>query len=223
MTARKKPATTREEWLVRAVDTMRDWFTKEGKPLPDKVRITMSLPKGSVTKVIGQCWAPCVSKDATVEVFINPSQDDPVRVLDIVLHELVHAAGHRNGFDGHGKEFKALATSLGLTGQMTATVASPELKDRLTALSDRLGPFPHAAMSIAGRGETVPSIPGDGPRFPLDGPKPQKARMFKVTCTGDHGDDGAYVIRVARKWIAEGLPTCPLGHAMEVTDPNYTE
>ena len=44
-------------------------------------------------------------------------------VLVTLRHELIHAAGRR----GHGKKFKVLAVELGLTGPMTATVASSKL------------------------------------------------------------------------------------------------
>jgi hypothetical protein len=62
----------------------------------------------------------------------------------------VHAAGRR----GHGKEFKTLAVELGLTGPMTATVASPELSDFINwTLLPQLGQYPHGA--ITGRGEIL--------------------------------------------------------------------
>ncbi|MDQ6920241.1 MAG: hypothetical protein M3256_12385 [Actinomycetota bacterium] len=62
----------------------------------------------------------------------------------------MHAAGRR----GHGKEFKALAVELGLTGPMTATVASPELLDFINwTLLPQLGKYPHGA--ITGRGEIL--------------------------------------------------------------------
>jgi hypothetical protein len=58
------------------------------------------------------------------------------------------------GLRGHGREFKALAVELGLTGPMTATVASPELLDFVNwTLLPQLGQYPHGA--ITGRGEIL--------------------------------------------------------------------
>jgi hypothetical protein len=109
-------------------------------------------------------------------------------------HELVHAAGRR----GHGKEFKTLAVELGLTGPMTATVASPELLDFINwTLLPKLGKYPHGA--ITGRGQIVvpPTEPGDKPIVlrPDDRPKKQSARMLKAECP-----ECGYTIRLAKKW-----------------------
>jgi hypothetical protein len=63
-------------------------------------------------------------------------------------HELEHAAGRRD----HGREFKALAIELGLTGPMTATFASPELLDFINwALLPQLGKDPHGAKFENGK------------------------------------------------------------------------
>jgi hypothetical protein len=54
--------------------------------------------------------------------------NDPVRVLDVLLHEMIHAARPNDGRRG---DFPKLAKRVGLTGRMTATVAGPELKAKL--------------------------------------------------------------------------------------------
>ena len=76
--------------------------------------------------MIGECWVAEASSRGYVEVFISPVLDQVAGVQGVLVtlrHELIHAAGRR----GHGKEFKVLAVELGLTGPMTATVASSEL------------------------------------------------------------------------------------------------
>lgn len=215
---------TREEWLHAAIEEFRPWFEDEGESLPERLRVTVGWMSVGVTKVvIGETWVPDVSGDHTTEVFINPLMDDPLRVLDILLHELVHAAGKR----GHKKDFKDLAVAVGLEGPMTATTATPELRQSLEGMVKwRLGRYPHKSLDPwsavpkpGAPGETLPPVY----RKPSDRPKSQKARLFKVTCVGDHGDQGVYTVRVTRKWIAVGLPTCPDGHAMEVTDINWIE
>lgn len=71
--------------------------------------------------------------------------------------------------------------------EMRATVAGPELKERLNALSAELGPYPHAGLNLgAGR-------------------KKQGTRMLKCVC----GSCG-YTARTTGKWIETlGAPLCP--------------
>ena len=84
-----------------------------------------------------------------------------------------------------------MATSLGLEGKMTATVAGADLKVKLDALAAKLGPYPHAALT-------------PGMRTGKQG-----TRMLKVTCPED-----GYTLRATRKWLDMGLPTCPCGTEM---------
>ena len=66
--------------------------------------------------------------------------NDPSRVLDVLLHEMIHAIVPKAD---HRVEFRVLAKRVGLTGKMTATVAGPELKHKLDRLlADRLAPMP---------------------------------------------------------------------------------
>ena len=118
-------------------------------------------------------------------------------------HELVHAAGRR----GHGKEFKALAVELGLTGPMTATIASPELLDFINwTLLPQLGRYPHGAITEWGEIVVPPTEPGDKPIIlrPDDRPKKQYTRMLRAECP-----ECGYTIRLTQKWADVGLPTCP--------------
>jgi len=62
-------------------------------------------------------------------MFISPVLADPVKVLDVVVHENVHRiVGIKCGHKG---AFKRLAESIGLTGKMTSTIAGPELEQKL--------------------------------------------------------------------------------------------
>ena len=180
---------TREAWLMAGADAMRPWFTDHGVSLPP-VRMSVGFMggrAGSKLKAIGQCWDSSASADGHCEIFIHPSLADPVRVLDVLLHELIHTAvGLRCGHKG---AFKRIATALGLEGKMTATVAGEALRARLTAIVDALGPLPHASLN------------GDA----HSGPKKQATRMIKATC------DCGYTVRLTRKWIDDvGAPHCPL-------------
>ena len=177
---------TRETYLQAATTHLAPLFAAQGFPLPP-VRASVGIPaggSGGKLKRIGECWDKRASGDNTTEIFICPSQSEPVQVLAILLHELVHAAV---GLEcGHKGPFKRVALALGLEGKMTETTPSPELAADLATLADTLGDYPHAALNTA-----------------LSGRKKQGTRMIKLTC-----DDCGWSCRTAQKNVDAGLPTC---------------
>ena len=84
---------------------------------------------------------------------------------------------------------------------MTETTASPQLAERLNALCERAGPYPHATLDMA-----------------KSGVKKQGTRMLKLTCP-----DCGYTVRTTAKWIEAGLPTCPCGEEMQPEDAEEEE
>lgn len=184
---------TREAWLGQAVTKMHPWFRAQDVELP-AVRVSIGWPGGRGNKqgVIGQCWGSAAVKDGRPAIFISPalSEDDPARILDVLVHELVHAAGHH----GHRSGFARLARSLGLVAPWTATSASSDLSDRLVKMAAKLGPFGHASVN-AGQG-----LAGSGPARP----PVQSTRMLKLSC-----EECGYTLRTTSKWIAVGIPSCP--------------
>lgn len=188
--------TTREEWLASAADRLRPAFLSCNGVIPVKVRYSCGWPAGrrgsNSHKAIGQCWYPEASADGHVEIFVSPAIDDPVEVLGILVHELVHACLDVKA--GHGPRFRKLAVALGLEGKMTATVPGPALRDTLSKLASVIGPYPHAELR---RGEAA------------DKPKKQSTRMIKVECP-----DCGYLVRTTRQWLSQGTPTCVCGARM---------
>lgn len=182
---------TREEWLVAAVEALgREVFAPAELTLPN-VRVSVGWPggRGKKENVIGQCWPTTLAGDKVAQLFISPVLNDGARILDVLAHELVHAVDDCKS--GHKGPFAKMAKAIGLTGKMTATVASPELVEKLTALVHELGVYPHSELAKGGGSHT---------------PKKQGTRMLKVECPVGSG----YVVRMTRKWIEElGTPTCP--------------
>jgi hypothetical protein len=179
---------TREDWLLSAADALStDILAPNGATVPAGVRVSIGFPRGSHgrARAIGQCWSPSAVADGRHAVFISPVLTDPVRMLDVLLHELVHASVPVGS--GHRKPFSSLAAKCGLIKPWTATSASPELATTLRALSERLGPLDHAGIADA-------SIPR------------QTTRMLKLQC------ECGYTVRTTRTWIDYGLPSCPFGH-----------
>lgn len=183
----------REAYLEAATDLMRPWFETAGAPLPEVVRVSVGWPSRSATsqsrRRIGECWSPKCAEDSVSQIFISPCLGEVERALDVLVHELVHAAV---GLDcGHKGRFRVVATQLGLTGKMTATVAGPELAGRLHDLAQQLGAYPHAKLDKLARAK-------------------QTTRMLKLACP-----DCGYGVRTTQKWIEVGLPRCPCGTDME--------
>lgn len=179
--------TNREAWLIAATAEISDIIGKHGVTVPT-VRVSVGFPKGgrgNNGKAIGQCWPASAAADSAPQIFIHPSQSDSVRVLDILTHELIHAAdGNKSGHKG---EFARVAKAVGLTGKMTATVAGESLTVTLREIVGRLGEYPHAALTAASAG------------------KKQTTRMLKCEC-----DECGYTVRTTGKWLdLMGAPICP--------------
>lgn len=181
--AKTSTAVNREHWLELAVSELRTaFFAPIGETVPE-VRVSVGFPYAS-KKAIGQHWASRAVKDGKNQVFVSPVIDCPVRALDILVHELIHAIVPDAG---HGKPFKRIALAVGLTGKMTATVAGEELAKRLNALSEKLGPFPQSAI-----------VPGESTR------KKQTTRMIKCECS-----ECGYIARTSTQWLETiGPPLC---------------
>ncbi len=180
---------TREGWLNEFADKARPLFKAAGHPLPKKIRCSIGFPgAGKRSKAIGECWYNESSSDGHAEIFIRPSlQSKASRIADILTHELCHAA-LGSGF-GHGKEFKHLATSLGLTGKMTATTAGPAWHEWADPIIKELGKFPGADLGEA-------TLEG--------GKKKQTTRMLKLVC-----DECDWSCRTTASHIHDDMK-CPL-------------
>ena len=184
------PHETREAWLEAAVSELRPLFDVINRPLPEKVRVSTGFPSTNALTVnrrrIGECWHGSETRDGVSQVFISPLIDDPIEVLAIVAHELVHVALGPNV--GHRPPFMKVASALGLEGRPTATVAGSTFRATATDITLSLGVLPHAAISPT-----------------MKERKSQVGRMLKVEC----GACG-YVARVTRKWLDDaGAPICP--------------
>jgi hypothetical protein len=179
--------TTREGWLLAAVELLRAYFAKLGYTLPDMMRFTIGFTSGGKRGMEGECWHPPSSADKHYEIIIKISKDDPLEILGILTHELLHALLPPTV--KHGKEFRDIALRVGLEGKMAHAMPAPPLQERLAAMASALGPFPHAALEAG---------------VASDRKKKQSARLLKAEC----GTCG-YAIRVTAKWARRGLPICP--------------
>ncbi len=202
---------TGEAWLRRAEHALRPMFTRAGLIVPDNIRYAIAFPSaGSRSSTIGECWYAAASSDNRHTIIVRTDQTEPVDVLAILIHELLHASLPPG--TGHGPVFRKHMDKLMLTGPATATtltfagrLAMAELITfgysgigSLTAL----GTVPWGQLRWGGA-TFGPGGPG-GEYGPADRPKPQGTRMLKADCSCC-----GYTIRITKKWADKGLPACP--------------
>jgi hypothetical protein len=177
--------TTREAWLDAAclalTPEVETACAKTMPPLKLSCGFPSKAPLARSNRRIGECW-PTEKGGAHAHVFVSPLLTDPVEVLAVLVHELIHAAD--NCKSGHKGLFKRAMKKLGLEGKATATVAGDALKGRLNTLAESLGLYPHPGL------------------MPVIARKKQGTRMLKLTC----GECGL-IVRATRGAIDEhGLP-----------------
>ncbi len=178
--------TTREQWLLAAIDEFRPMFKQAQLTVPKQLKVSCGFPGcGDRKKRIGECWT-----DAK-QVFISPMLADENQVLSTLTHELCHACLPAKV--KHGAEFKAAAKNVGLVGKARECNAGPELLEKFKPIVKKLGPYPHTALNLGQRPE-----------------KKQGTRLLKVEC------GCGLIIRMTQKWLDEGQPKCWLcGKKME--------
>jgi len=187
---------TREAWLKEAIEKLRPYFEDHQLEIPELVRVSCGWPSKGGTKeknrVLGECWKPEAASDGAPQIFISPTIAEPVKALDVLVHELIHACLPEAK---HGKKFKRAATELGLVGEPTSTVAGEDLVKVLTGLVEQLGDYGHAKLEKTAEEK-----------------KQQKNRQLKIECpTPDaHDDKAEYILRGAKKTLEKGIPACPL-------------
>ena len=175
---------TRELWLQNAVDLVSPIFKNKGYTIPN-VQVSCGFPStGNKSKHVGQCWGKSSTNDGTNQLFISPVLDEPVQVLDTLVHELVHAVD--DCMHHHGPEFKKIATDVGLQGLMREASAGPWLLEQLTAISRQLGKYPHSKINLAHSSSKK------------TGPRP-RAKCKKC----------GYEVTPLKKWLHMGPPLCP--------------
>ena len=182
---------TREQWLSAAVNELRPLFQMANKPLPQNIRVTCGFPSNARRSgAIGECWADTASADKHFEILISPTQDNPRRVFDVLVHELCHAT---DGAMNHGINFQKAAALMHLQPANTsgkqawkATVPASTFDEAYNDIIGSLGAYPHAALSMTER-------------------KVQGTRMLKAFCP-----TCGYTVRLTQRWATLGLPTCPI-------------
>ena len=187
----------RETYLETAMIELAPLFKANNAPLPKKIKVTCGWPSKSAGRSnkrrVGECWSADASAAHNIEIIISMVIESSFEAVEILAHELVHAAdGNENG---HGAPFRKIALAIGLAGKMTATHAGPELSKEIKRIVKKLGTYPHSAIDFSNR-------------------KKQTTRMVKVTC---QAVECGMIFRTSRKWL-DGLLNCPACAAPTETD-----
>lgn len=185
----------REAWLQAAAQKLWPKVVRAGGVRPERCRVSCGWPSKSAlrrasakSRRIGEAWHSEASADGAREVFVSPALADEVEVMDVLIHELIHAALPSDA--GHGPAFQRIMRSVGLAGKPTATYAGEALVEELRVFAHELGRYPHAKLDAEPRTK-------------------QRARLMKVSCP-----DCGCIARITRTWIDTYLPTCGCGTAM---------
>jgi hypothetical protein len=195
---------SREDWLGAATTLIAQVLADRADLEVPAVRVACGWPSRGGTKAknrtLGECWNPEASGDAHAEVFISPMENDALRVVQILTHELIHACLPKG--TGHKGPFVAAAKAVGFEAPFTALNPSDALTEWTQRVVDALPAYPHAKINPGAEGEK----------------KTQSTRMIKAVCEEilDSDDLDApgpacgYQVRLTRKWIDEvGAPICP--------------
>jgi hypothetical protein len=184
--------TTREGWVQAATNELRPTFATHGYEVPENIRHAIAFTSGGKRGMEGECWFPTSSADQHFEIFIRADIDEPITVLGILTHQLIHTLLSPEA--KHGKAFRDIALRMGLEGKMSHARPAPPLLEKLKTIAATLGPLPHAKLNfVAG----------------ADRPKKSGAKYLKAECSAACG----YTIRIIPKWAKEGLPICPIDAA----------
>jgi hypothetical protein len=178
------PHTTRESWLLAAIELLRPLFLAKHHVIPPQIMVSCGFAStGLRSHHVGQCWSKRSSTNGQNQIFISPALHESVEVLDTLVHELVHAVDDCQ--NKHGPAFRKIALSLGLEGPMRSAAAGPALKATLGQLAQMLGPYPHARLQASHR-------------------KPAPKARASAKCP-----ECGFQVPMYRKFLAYGPPLCP--------------
>lgn len=186
MPALKSSSLDRQEWLEAATGALRAYFIDRGQTVPLPVRVSIGFPYRGGKDTIGQCWDALASSDKHYEIFVTPklASEDSAVILATLAHELCHCIA--GSAAKHGPKFKAIATSIGLEGKMTATKAGAELSAWCDAFIADHGAYPAGKLN------------------PMERIGKAGTRLLKCECA-----TCGYIVRTTKKWLDEvGAPFC---------------
>jgi hypothetical protein len=182
------------QWLEIAKTEMSAYIKSKGYKTPEVDLNYGFTSSGARSSAVGECWPRSACSSGLNFILLRPTEPDPVKLLATLLHEYVHAIDDCK--NRHNKEFKKIATSLGLTGPMRSTEANPELKVVLQSMLARIGKPPNRHITTSLK------------------------RRISVPTPKSKCPECEYTVSVPRKYVDFGVPICPV-HKTPMTDTKY--
>lgn len=140
-----------EEWHDRAVHLYSSLFEDGGYTLPS-VRVSVGFSDGGYKEgrqknTIAVCYARRLSSDGANQIFITPVRTEPVDVLFLLGHELIHAVDDcRNG---HRKPFHDIAQKIGhWDAKNLGFAAMQKFYTRVESMALELGRYPRGELNL---------------------------------------------------------------------------
>jgi hypothetical protein len=130
----------RDLWLVDALSVLKSVAGGHGMIVPPI--ITVSAGKTELSRN-GAVWGECHpgTESTPPHIVISNELNRPLTVLEVLLHELIHAAD--NSAEEHGVWFKLWARELGLeVTRFPCTKPNRQLRRHLGMIAKNLGPYP---------------------------------------------------------------------------------
>jgi len=193
-TGGKKFNGTRELWLETLAGELSPAFEAAGVKLPP-FHVSIGFPStralSNKGRVIGQCWPLDASTDGVAHVFVSPLLDND-RLVGVLLHELCHAVLMRGPVEDrpkpHGKEFRKLATAIGLNAEQPKVANEPNefLAETIKLAVQKVGRCPHAPLDASKLGKRK---------------KSDECRFLKLVCACEE----PRILRTTRKVVDQGL------------------
>lgn len=137
------------------------WLQSAGRMLRSCVFVTgcetFTVPPFSVTgywptwvrsssRAVAGTVALCESRTGFPHVCIREDIDRPEDILRYLTHEMIHVMD--DGASGHRGQFARVHQAIGMTGRRTESEVSPQLAFTLSAIAEKLGPYPKTWMEV---------------------------------------------------------------------------
>lgn len=138
----------REAWLRRGVEMFTRAWQAAGIAVPADVQVSCSFPGGGSPRArIGECWPRARSAAKVNEIFINPTLDSSLEVLDVLGHELLHAVDDCKS--KHGSTFTKNSKRVGYSGGKHSAAKTDAAKALLASMHAALGDYPHGRIALS--------------------------------------------------------------------------
>jgi len=184
----------REDWLAAAGDLI---ITEFDLALARPWRVSTGSPARQ-GKSLGHCYPSKAVQDQANEIWVNASITDPLKILGVLLHELLHAED--DCASGHAGAFQRRALATGYLPPLKTYQPSDELLARLDGLLDCLPACPIVRVQPA---------------------PTKKGRMIKLQCDQQTCGWLCYTAQSRIDALPDDArcPACEVGHLATTPNP----